>query len=788
MKTIRSKILLSFCLLLVGFGAVFSFVYYLNLRGEIIAGFDQRLRTQANAIAAMLDTEAHERLQHAGQMDSDAYRRLYATLNGLMQRNGLAYIFTIRRQGDRWVYVIDSGEGPDRLDIGTPYNEGKPLDEDEQAALSGRTVVSQIYSSRFGTFKSAYTPLRDAAGRIIGIVVVDIEASSITATLRRGLVTLAGILVVLLLITILAAGAVSNSITRPLHHLALRARRVAAGELDTPMGIRRRDEIGTLAGAFDSMLARLKSMIAEKEQAADKLERFNASLEELVDLRTRELADSEARYRFLTEQALVGIYLIQDGVFRYVNPTVEKISGHRVEDLIGMDVGRIIHPEDLELFAERMRQRLEGEVGESHYVIRLVNRDGSISTAEVFGARIEYEGRPAIYGTARDITEQVRLEEQLRHRERLDVLGQIAGGVAHEFNNLLSPILGYAALLKNRLAELDREDLGRPLELIQKAGTRATALVGEILAFARQTDCQLSPLSLNDIVGETLALLRQTFPRTISIVEDLQDDLPLVEAEAGQLQSALLNLCLNGRDAMPDGGTLTISTSVVLAGDGGEPALPDRPPGRYARIAVRDSGVGMDEETAARVFDPFFTTKRNSGGSGLGLAAAYGTVRNHGGRLSVSSRAGQGSVFTIELPVTERQAEPFCGASALDVPGGTECLLVVDDDEDVRSLYTDLLRDLGYSVLEAEHGAGALDQLSRHRIRLVVLDVNMPIMDGREALRRIRGMHPGLPVLITSGMADLHLDQFQPDARLRVLHKPLGIEDMARAVRDLLDA
>jgi len=788
MKTIRSKILLSFCLLLISFGSIFSAIYYYNLRREIIGGFDERLRSQANAIVALIDVEVHESLHDEAQMGSEDYQRLYRQINGLMKRNGLAYIFTIRRQNGGWVYVIDSGEGENHLSTGTAYNEGEPLDPDEQAALCGETVVSGIYTSRFGTFKSAYAPLHDASGAIVGLLVVDIEASSITASLRGGLYTLASILLGLLLLAILAAGVVSNSITRPLHRMAGRARRVSEGELDTPMGFRRRDEIGTLSDAFDSMLGRLKSMITEKESAARKLERFNASLEELVAQRTQDLADSEARFRFLTEQALVGIYLIQDGVFRYVNPMVEKISGHRVEDLIGMDVKRIIHPDDLGTFSERMRQRMSGESDDSHYVLRLINKDGSVSTTEVFGARIDFEGRPAIYGTARDITEQVRLEEQLRHSERLDVLGQIAGGIAHEFNNLLSPILGYAALLKNRLAELNRENLLRPLELIEKAGQRATSLVGEILTFARETDCQLSPVNCNDIVEETLALLRQTFPRTITIVKDLQPDLPLVEAEAGQMQSALLNLCLNARDAMPGGGTLTISTREVAFRGDDLPWEPGRPSGPHVLVSVRDSGMGMDKTTAAKVFDPFFTTRRGAGGSGLGLATVYGTVQSHKGQLTVESEEGLGSLFSIYLPVTDRVIEPPAVAEIKVLQGGEERLLVVDDDEDVRSLYTDLLRDLGYTVVQAEDGAGALDKLRVSPVGLVVLDLNMPRMDGRETFRRIRRLDPELPVLITSGLADLNDGQFAPDARLRILQKPLRIEIMAQTVRELLDA
>jgi len=788
MKTIRSRILLSFCVLLVGFGAVFAILHYLNLRAEIIGGFDERLRIQANAIASLIDVADHESLHEAPQMDGETYRRLYGQINGLKTRNGLAYIFTIRPRGDGWVYVIDSGEGDDHLAIGTVYNEGRPLDPDERAALEGPTVVSGIYTSRYGTFKSAYTPLRDTGGTIVGLLVVDIEASSIRATLRRGILTLAGILAGLLLLSILAAGVVSDSITRPLYRLAHRADRVARGELETPLGIRRRDEIGTLSRAFDAMLVRLKSMIAEKEAAARKLERFNASLEELVDQRTRDLADSEARFRFLTEQALVGIYLIQDGLFRYVNPTVEKITGHRVDELIGAPVSRIIHPDDLEAFSEQMRARLSGEVDESHYVLRLMNRDDTHTTVEVFGARIDFEGRPAIYGTAVDITEQVRLEAQLRRRERLDVLGQISGGIAHEFNNLLSPILGYATLLRNRLAELELTDLQRPLVMIEKAGQRATALVREILTFARETDYQLTPQNINDIVEETLALLRRTIPRSITIVKELQQDLPLVEAEAGQMQSALLNLCLNARDAMSGGGTLTIATRVVDAAEAGEDqAGHELPPGPCVRITVRDDGVGMDPQTVAKIFDPFFTTRRKSGGTGLGLATVYGTVQSHGGQLTVSSTEGEGSLFAIRLPVTDRPAEAETPSRSGPLPGGSERLLVADDDEDVRTFYVDMLRSLGYAVEAARDGEEALDLLERDGADLVVLDLDMPRVDGRETLRRIRGRDARLPVLVTSGLADLRDGLFPGDPHVRILRKPVLLESMARALRDMLD-
>jgi len=786
MKTIRSRILLSVCLLLLSFCAIFTVIYYLNMRREIIKGYDEQLRSQAVDIASLLDVEAHERLRYRDQMFSDDYLRLYDRLNHIMTENDLAYIFTIRLQEGRWIYVLDSGEGDDQLPLGSPYNEGRPLDPEEIMALSGKTVVSDIYVSRFGTFKSAYAPLRDAEGQTVGLLVVDIDASAIAATLRDRLLTLTSLVLVLLIFAIVIAGAISGSITKPLNRMALRAQRIAAGDLDVPLATQRQDEIGTVARTIDSMVKRLREMIAEKEETAGELATFNRSLEDLVAERTQALTDSEARYRFLTERAMVGIYLLQDGVIRYLNPAMAAMVGYDAKDLLGTKVEELIHPEDLAMYRENIKKRMDGEVDNARYTLRANTREGSFATMEVSGALIDFEGKPAIYGTARDISEQVRLEKMLRRSQRLESLGQIAGGIAHEFNNLLSPIVGYAELLKNRLKPLAREDLLRPVDLIEKAGNRSASLVQAILTFAREAEYQLAPVDLTEVLEETMALLKQTIPRNIAVEAKLAANLPLVEAESGEIQSAILNLCLNARDAMPEGGSLTITTRSVELDENFHSLYHQCPPGRYVQAAVRDTGHGIDEEILSKIFDPFFTTKKNRGGNGLGLAAAYGTIQNHGGQLTVESKPLQGSTFSIYLPVTDK-APLASREKTIVLPEGQERLLVVDDDEGIRSLYSDLLGELGYHVCEAGDGTEAMRILRADSVKLVVLDINMPRMDGPQTLQEIRILSPNLPVLVASGVSKFPWDEHAGDDHLRFMAKPFRIENMAQTVREMLD-
>jgi hypothetical protein len=377
-----------------------------------------------------------------------------------------------------------------------------------------------------------------------------------------------------------------------------------------------------------------------------------------------------------------------------------------------------------------------------------------------------------------DVTERRRLEEELRQAQKMESVGRLAGGIAHDFNNLLTTILGVSEMLLAGLPPGDplAEDLGA----VRDAGRRAAGLTRQLLAFSRKQRIEVRPLQLDEIVRAFAPMLSRLIGEDVKVRLDLAIGLPRVLADPAQVEQILMNLAVNGRDAMPDGGTLTIE----LASEPGE-----APAGPYVRLSVADTGAGMTADVAARAFEPFFTTKARGKGTGLGLATVYGIVKQHGGLVSVASAPGAGARFDVLLPVApDDRAEP-AGAAEREAPaparGRGEVVLVVDDEPLVRRALSRALGSRGYTVLEAEGGAEALALVdARGQVDLLLADVVMPGMRGPELVRAFRARCPGRPALLMSGYPDA-----DGDGRVTVdLEKPLGPDALARAVRAALDA
>ncbi|HAH08378.1 MAG TPA: hypothetical protein DCM05_17940 [Elusimicrobia bacterium] len=373
-----------------------------------------------------------------------------------------------------------------------------------------------------------------------------------------------------------------------------------------------------------------------------------------------------------------------------------------------------------------------------------------------------------------------RLTEQLRHSQKMDAVGRLAGGIAHDFNNLLTVILGFGGFLRRHL-----RDSPEPLsdaEEILRAAESASGLTRQLLAFSRRQKLVLKPLRLDELAGRMAKMLRRILGEHIELRLDLQPGPPLIEADAGQLEQVLVNLAVNARDAMPQGGVLTLSVRTVRPGDAhcGCPEPADKV---FVQLGAADTGTGMSEEVRARLFEPFFTTKEPGRGTGLGLSVVYGIVSQHGGRIRVESAPGKGAAFHLCFPPSARPAEPE-GAAAAEPPGGSESLLVVDDDASVRSLVVRALSSRGYQVAAASSPAEAL--ALDLPVDLLVTDVVMPGMNGARLARELKARRPGLRILYISGYADLPDEELQSLTPL--LHKPFGPEDLARAVRSALDA
>jgi signal transduction histidine kinase len=382
-----------------------------------------------------------------------------------------------------------------------------------------------------------------------------------------------------------------------------------------------------------------------------------------------------------------------------------------------------------------------------------------------------------------------RLQQQLQHAQKMETVGRLAGGVAHDFNNLLTVINGYAALLLGGLAQDD--PLRDPISEIKKAGDRAADLTGQLLAFSRKQVVEFKIIDLNEVIKDSAKMLRRLVGEDIEVVTRLSPSLGRVRADTGQMHQVLMNLAVNAKDAMPDGGKLIIETEDVDVGEDYVAAHADMQAGPHVLLTVTDTGVGMDHETQRRAFDPFFTTKGEGEGTGLGLSTVYGIVKQSGGWIWLYSEPGKGVTLKIYLPrVMEPAEQPAELPSSQTSLRGTETILVVEDQSDVRKLTSSILKRYGYRVLEASNGSEALQICGQEAdpIALMITDVVMPGMTGRELAARLKPLRPGLKVLYISGYtADIIGHQEVFEKRLDYLSKPFPPEALASKLRELLE-
>jgi two-component system, cell cycle sensor histidine kinase and response regulator CckA len=479
--------------------------------------------------------------------------------------------------------------------------------------------------------------------------------------------------------------------------------------------------------------------------------------------------------------------IISDVNSRFVdaNRAACELTGYSKEELLKMEAWELnkeIDPAFLQTLNNRI---LNGEYisGES----MLLTKDGREIDAEFNHHVIHISGEPYIHTLTRDISGRKRLEAQFQQAQKMEAIGVLAGGVAHDFNNLLNVINGYAELALQSL----RADhpVRKDIEEIEKAGQRAASLTSQLLAFSRRQVLHPKVLNLNDILDDTNKMLRRLIGEDINLATNTRPNLGFIYADPGQMQQIIMNLAVNARDAMPQGGKLTIETENVDFDEEFVKRHPQAKIGQYVMLAVSDNGIGMNSTTQARIFEPFFTTKPKDKGTGLGLSTVYGIVKQSNGFIWVYSELGQGTTFKVYFQRTSGETVSTVEEKEQGSLRGSETILVVEDEAAVRALASRILKDQGYTVLEASGGVEALSMACAHdeKIDMVLTDVVMPEMSGKELVNRLRKVKQGIEVLFVSGYAtDAILHHGILESDVAFLQKPFTIDNLTRKVREVL--
>lgn len=639
-------------------------------------------------------------------------------------------------------------------------------------------------------------------GEQIGKVHVGLSLQNLRSDVRNARQVAAMVSVVILLVGMAAIALASKLVTDPLRRMVLTAERITDGDLSERAEVSSQDEVGQLAGAFNVMVGRLQSATQELEEA-------NRHLETRVEERTRDLRlestergraekalrESEERYRTLVMNAPLCILEIGlDGQFTSMNPAgLEMVVRSPASDVTGVHYLDAVGDSDRERARQRFAEAFAGS--SSDFEVMSPHEDPRAYSWSLIPIKNAAGAVVKLMGVMQDITDRRRaeaqrreLEDQLRQGQKMEAIGRLAGGVAHDFNNLLTVITGHCDLLvwESNLDAPVREQI----EPIRQAADRAAGLTRQLLAFSRKQVLQLRVLDLNAVLSEIEKMLRRLIGEHIELVTVLRPGLPQVRADPGQIEQVVINLAVNSRDAMPNGGKLALETSNVVLGESDAAARPGLEPGRYVLLTVSDTGVGMDECTRARVFEPFFTTKTQGTGTGLGLSTVYGIVKQSGGYIYLTSEVGSGTTFHIYLPAVEQEVDAV-ELPQEDTPGhGRETVLLVEDEGLVRDLVRDVLERFGYTVLVANGPTRALTLAADYdgSIDLLFTDVVMPEMHGQELAAKLVSLRPSTRVLYMSGYTnDPALNLSIREGEAAFLEKPFTAEALGRKLREVLD-
>jgi PAS domain S-box-containing protein len=572
-------------------------------------------------------------------------------------------------------------------------------------------------------------------------------------------------------LSILLAWFFTRRLTAPLLNLKDAAERIGRGEWEVRASVHSGDEVEQLADSFNA--------------TAEALQRLNEKLEARVQERTLELQRSEERYRLLLDNAAEAIFVLRDGRIRFWNPVLQQLTGYERNQIKDAVFAELVAEEDRMAFLDLLARAEASPTPVIREGLRMKRRAKEPLWMDVTCVAIRWDEDPALLCFVQDISERRILQGQLFRSQKMEAIGTLAGGIAHDFNNLLAGILGYVSILQAGKEPGTTEY--EQLQTIEQQIDSARGLTRQLLGFARGGTYEMKPWDLNQIVQGAVDLYGHT-KREIEVVLDLQNEECVADCDRGQIEQVLINLFVNATQAMPEGGTLTVRT--------GKKAYPEDltkpfglPAGWYVEVEIQDTGIGMDEATQARIFDPFFTTKDLGGGSGLGLASVYGILKNHRGLIRVQSQLGQGSTFICALPRSKASAVAREKRRLKGTHQGEGTVLVVDDQEIIRTVSKAMLEMIGYGVLKAESGEEglAIFQENRDKIKLVLLDMIMPGMNGKETFHRLRAMDPRIPVILASGYSvGSDVDALLAEGCNGFIQKPFNVAKLAEKISQVL--
>ncbi|MBI9087910.1 MAG: PAS domain S-box protein [Desulfobacterium sp.] len=575
---------------------------------------------------------------------------------------------------------------------------------------------------------------------------------------------------ILFFISVVLAAWLQKLISAPILHLAGLTRAITANE---DFSVRApddgNDEIGVLCSAFNSMLEYLS--IREKER----------------DLALQDLVKSEEKYRLLVDNANDAIFIAQDGVIKFPNPKTETLTGYSAKELVTMHIDTLIHPEDRAHVLDRHTRRLKGEKVVNNYSFRIINKPGIEKNVQFNTILIQWEGRVAALNFLRDITEQKRLEAQLQQSRKMESIGTLAGGIAHDFNNILSPIVGYTEMLIEDVP--DDSPLRNSLNGIYSGALRACDLVKQILTFSHQDHNELKSIRIQPVIKEALKLIRSTIPTSIEIKQDIRSDCGIIKADSTQIHQIIMNLTTNAYHAMADTGQLSVVLEEIWLAEH-ELITPEMKPGLYACLTVADTGLGMDKNMIEKIFNPFFTTKEKGKGTGMGLSVVHGIVKSMGGVIQVWSEPGKGTDFHVYLPVEKKHSKEEAIQRKETIQGGTERIMLVDDEDAIVKMEKQMLERLGYQVVSQVDSLATLEtfRASPDQFDMVITDMAMPNMSGDKLAAELIKIRPDIPILLCTGYSEKIPEKMAASMGIQnVLMKPIAKKDLANKIREMLD-